>query len=110
VLVVDQDGRLLAILGGRPEDENWQKVQDEAQEYLQEARDRFKKKKGGTHRRGKFVTLRCGVSHGGGQTRPMNFRNQGREAEVLAGLNSKRCFRRFARFGSCGYPESLIPA
>jgi hypothetical protein len=108
VLIVDRDGRLIAILGGRPEDENWQKVQDEAQEHLQEACDRLKTKKGCTHRRGEFATLSCGVSHGGGQTQPMNIQNRGRKAEVLADLNSKHCFTRFASFGSCACPESLI--
>ena len=108
MLIVDKDGHLIAILGGRPEDEDWQKVQDEAQEYLQEAWGRLKTKKGGTHRRGKFVTLRCGVSHGGGQTQPMNFQTRGRKGEVLADLNSKRCFRRFAGFGSCGCLKPLL--
>ena len=108
MLIVDRDGCLIAILGGRPEDENWQKVQDEAQEHLQEACDRLKTKKGCTHRRGQFVTLSCGVSHGGGQTQPMNIQNRGRKAEVLADLNSKHCFTCFASFGSCACPESLI--
>jgi hypothetical protein len=34
VLIVDKDSRLIAILGGRPEHENWQKGQDEAQEKV----------------------------------------------------------------------------
>ena len=85
-------------------------MQDEAQEYLREAWDRLKTKKGGTHQRGKFITLRCGVSHGGGQTQPRNFHNKGRKAEVLADLNAQHCFRRFAGFGSCACSELPILA
>jgi hypothetical protein len=53
------------------------------------------------HRRGEFATLGSGFSYGGGQRRPMNFVNQGKKAEIVEGLNSKRCFERIARFGSC---------
>jgi hypothetical protein len=108
VRIVDRDGRLIAILGGRPKDERWERVQAEAQEHLQEALDRLEMEKGCSHRRGQFSTLSCGVSHGGGQTRPMNMQNRGRKKEVLADLNSKECFKRFASFGSCGCPELLI--
>jgi hypothetical protein len=73
ILLVDRSGRVIGILGGKPEDENWQGVQDEAQELLQGIRHRLSEpKKGNVHRRGNFPTLRCGVSYGGGQTCPMN--------------------------------------
>ena len=88
-----------------PEDENWGEVQREAQEHLKNARCRLSKsKKGCTHRRGKFPTLRCGVSYGGGQTCPMNAQNHGLKGEVLNDLNSQCCFQQFASFGSCACP------
>lgn len=105
ILLVDRSGYVIGILGGKPEDENWQGVQDEAQEQLQGVRHRLNKpKKGNVHRRGNFPTLRCGVSYGGGQTCPMNLQNPGRRGEALAHLNSQPSFKRFASFGSCTCP------
>jgi len=105
ILLVDRSGYVIGILGGKPEDENWQGVQDEAQEQLQGVCHRLSKpKKGNVHRRGNFPTLCCGVFYGGGQKCPMNLQNCGRRGNILAHLNSQPCFERFASFGSCACP------
>jgi hypothetical protein len=91
---------LIGVLARQPEDDDWDKVLKAAQEYLDQAHG-APKRKGNLHRRGAFETLRCGVSHGGGQTQPMNLINTGRKAVVLEKLTTSRCFRRIAGFGSC---------
>lgn len=45
-------------------------------------------------------SLQNGVSHGGGQTEPMNFKNDGPNKEVIDELNSMSCFTRIASFAS----------
>jgi len=71
---------------------------------------RKRSKKSCLHRRGNFSVLRCGVSHGGGQTQPMNFVNTKKNGRILEGLNSRPSFRRIASFGSCRpTPILLLP-
>lgn len=57
-----------------------------------------------TPRRGDFITLRCGVSYGGGQTRPGNLVNTKRDEALLKELNESEEFRRISGFASCTYP------
>ncbi|PPR04543.1 hypothetical protein CVT26_002510 [Gymnopilus dilepis] len=101
MLVVDRDGRIIAILAGRPEDPTWNEVQREAAQLLEEARCACRvPKKSQHHRRGAFTTLRCGFSHGGGQTSPQNLLNSKTNARVIDRLNNSTPMRRIAGFGS----------
>jgi hypothetical protein len=89
----------VAILAGQPND--WDTVNKEAMVYLKEARERLGNPSDKQKRRGDFATIGSGVSYGGGQTKPMNFDNKGKRAEVVKNLNEQRCFRRIAGFQSC---------
>jgi hypothetical protein len=99
--ILDRQGRLVGILAGRPDDEFWPKLSRDGAEELEEARGRCKvSAKGHRHRRGQYVALQCGVSHGGGQTKPGNLRNDSPNDEIVADLNSKEPFRRMSGFAT----------
>lgn len=99
--IINREGRLVAILAGHPEDNSWHQVSNEGAEALEEARRRCKiPAKAGRHRRGQFIALRCGVSHGGGQTQPGNLQNDYPNDEVLEELNQKLPFRRMSGFAT----------
>ena len=55
------------------------------------------------HRQGEFPTLQCGVSHGGGQTQPMNHANGPAKQCALDELNSHPSFIRIASFMNCKF-------
>lgn len=74
----------------------------DAADCLEEARKRCGEgKKKGPERRGRFKTMRCGISHGGGQTHPRNLSNTKKDQAILDWLNNKEAFDRFAGFASC---------
>ncbi len=100
--VVDAEDRVIGILAGCPDGKDaWEKVSLQAQGYLEASEARLRgTKRERDHRRGAFATLRSGVSHGGGQTHPMNYHNGPVESDIVDFLNSRRCFRRIAGFGS----------
>ncbi|PPR00627.1 hypothetical protein CVT26_012211 [Gymnopilus dilepis] len=101
LIVADRDGRVIAILAGRPDDPSWEAVQREAAELLEEARKTCTvPQKSQHHRRGAFTTLRCGFSHGGGQTSPQNLFNGKTNARVIKKLNDSKPIQRIAGFGS----------
>ena len=100
--IYDLAGRIVALFASRPDDHNWPRLQAQAAKELEEARHRTHQTDA-THRHGDFSTLRCGVSHGGGRTRPMNFCNSKQTANVLNELNNSEPFVRLAGFGSCVY-------
>jgi len=73
-----------------------------AADCLEEARKKCgQRKEKDTPRRGEFKTMRCGVSHGGGQTHPRNLSNSKKHQEVLDWLNNEAAFNRFAGFATC---------
>ena len=67
--LLDRCGRVFAVLAGSPKDaEQWSKVLEEAQEEMEKARAAYKfDPKKTIHRRGKYATITCGISYGGGQ-------------------------------------------
>ncbi|PPQ76004.1 hypothetical protein CVT26_004945 [Gymnopilus dilepis] len=114
IIIADRDGHIIAILAGRPDGKSWEDVQREATELLEEARRQCRvPKKNQCQRRGTFTTLRCGFSHGGGQTRPQNLSlslvehcpqnlpNTKQKFRITTRLNKSRAMRRLAGFGSC---------
>lgn len=105
MLIIDHEGRVIGILAGRPEADDWEAVQRDAQRHMEEARMRLTGSyRSSQHRRGAFATLSTGVSYGGGQTEPMNIANTVRNSRILWDLNTARCFRRIAGFAS-GEPQ-----
>jgi len=99
--IVDKEGRVVALLAGRPADENWDEVQEAAAALLEKIRVDCPEFDEGCHWRGDFPTLRCGVSHGGGRTQPMNFVNSPKKQRALEELNSHPSFVRIAGFMNC---------
>ena len=82
-------------------DDSWPDLSRQAVEMLERARRTCKiPAKAGCHRRGHFTALRCGVSHGGGQTLPRNLQNDFPNDEVLAQLNQKPPFIRLSGFAT----------
>ncbi|KAJ7848371.1 hypothetical protein B0H14DRAFT_2768112 [Mycena olivaceomarginata] len=69
-LIVDAEGRIVAVLLERPEDDDWDKIIEDMERILAGLRRR-----GIKARRGKFPTLYDGYSHGGGQRKPGNLRH-----------------------------------
>ncbi|KAF9522440.1 hypothetical protein CPB83DRAFT_739202, partial [Crepidotus variabilis] len=99
--LVDVDGLLFGVAGGQPNDANWNKQQLGGAKKLSEARETSSNANSDqTPRRGDFKTMRCGISHGGGQTRPMNLKNTGRNLKTIERLNGDLFFRTLAGFTS----------
>lgn len=102
--IVDKNGCVVAILAGHPADQDWTLLQAQAAEALESRRARCDiPRSKGRHRRGKFVTLNCGVSYGGSQQVPGNLHNEPANEAVLSELNSLPVFKRLAGFASCTY-------
>lgn len=99
--ILSTDRRLVALLAGHPESNDWSSVEEKAANALEQARRQctvpLKKRR---HRRGQFFALRCGVSHGGGQKAPGNLRNTVRNTKIVKKLNAMDCFQRFAGFST----------
>ncbi|KAG6864040.1 hypothetical protein C0991_000831, partial [Blastosporella zonata] len=106
--VVDRKGRMLALLGGAPNDDKWPALHAEAAELLESNRCRLHLPKGsGVHWRGKFTALFCGVTHRGGTVRPVNCAQHKDNSAVLATLNSSLPFVRLSGYASCKTAPSL---
>jgi len=99
--IVDKVGRLLGILAGQPGNGDWPMLQMQAAMTLERLRPLCHVPKGQhRHRRGPFVALRCGISHGGGQTAPKNLDNHPLNEKVLNEINGMPFFQRTAGFAS----------
>lgn len=67
--ILDQHGRVFAVLAGRPRDNGWDEVNAQLQEILETTREAYRPQpKQTNHRRGAFTAVSCGFSYGGGQT------------------------------------------
>ncbi|RDB28894.1 hypothetical protein Hypma_015383 [Hypsizygus marmoreus] len=102
VSIVDGEGRVIAVLAGRPEDESWDDSQREAAVLLQRGSRRCYISKAARKkaRRGRFSALATGVSYGGGQRMPMNLVNSTKNTKIVNELMGHRSFQRFAGFAS----------
>ncbi|KAJ7739351.1 hypothetical protein B0H16DRAFT_1664578 [Mycena metata] len=105
-LIVDAEGRIVAILLGTPDDPEWPSVIREAARAMDRAR-RIACKRGGwrvgrVHRRGRYLPLFDGVSLGGGQKRPGNLRNTKLFSYLVKELLKNKAIRRIAGFQSSG--------
>ncbi|KAJ7819131.1 hypothetical protein B0H14DRAFT_2837359 [Mycena olivaceomarginata] len=102
-LIVDAEGRIVAVLLGRPEDDDWDKIIEDMERILAGLRRRgikrgvFTRKKL-DHRRGKFPTLYDGYSHGGGQRKPGNLRHSRGYRKLLRHLLQSKSGVRLAGF------------
>ncbi|KAI0054866.1 hypothetical protein BV25DRAFT_1816415, partial [Artomyces pyxidatus] len=97
--IVDKSNRIIAVLAGAPEGEDWSKCIAGATAAFKEAQSTLVFPRG-LRRRGNFPTISVGVSFGGGQVEPQNLRQNKRNVETLNKLLENRFLRRLAGFGS----------
>ncbi|KAI0038810.1 hypothetical protein FA95DRAFT_1505020, partial [Auriscalpium vulgare] len=102
---VDTEGRILAILAGRPQgdDEDWEKTRRGAYAALQAARGAMQLKGGdGKDRRGKFPSIHTGISYGRGhkvRNEPLEL-NLGKNEEAVQNLKQNSYIRCIVGFGN----------
>ncbi|KAJ6457031.1 hypothetical protein C8R47DRAFT_996080, partial [Mycena vitilis] len=105
--IVDAQGRIIAILLGRPEDVDWDDVVRDAAKAMERARRAGHasgafRSKDTEHRRGRYPVLSAGVSFGGGQERPGNLVNSAKRRKLIDSLLQNKSIRRLAGFQSAG--------
>ncbi|KAJ7821626.1 hypothetical protein B0H14DRAFT_3875864 [Mycena olivaceomarginata] len=106
-LIVDSEGRIIAILLGQPDDPDWENVVKEAAKALRHARCSARRAgvwfPGSSHRRGTYYSITAGASFGGGQRRPGNLRNSRKTRKILLKLLCNPYVRRIVGFQSSGF-------
>ncbi|TFK60139.1 hypothetical protein BDN72DRAFT_779789, partial [Pluteus cervinus] len=103
--ILDAEGRITTILVGTPDDSSWSSVIGRCEEVMTGVRDHSLKadvfsKDHQQHRRGHFVAIPLGVSHGGGREEPGNFYHPPKRAEILKPLLDDPAVGRLAGFQS----------
>ncbi|KAK6978070.1 hypothetical protein R3P38DRAFT_2580491 [Favolaschia claudopus] len=107
-LILDCEGRIIAILLGRPEEEEeWEQVIRQIIELFNRVRKSGEKSrafrpKDLSHRRGRFAVLASGVSFGGGQQRPGNLCHSKKRGRLVRALLNDTALQRVAGFQSSG--------
>ncbi|KAK7029973.1 hypothetical protein R3P38DRAFT_3188898 [Favolaschia claudopus] len=107
-LILDCDGRIIAILLGRPEEEDeWDEVIARLVELFNRVRrsgekSRAFRPKDLSHRRGRFAILASGVSFGGGQQRPGNLSQSKKRGRLVQTMLNDDALQRVAGFQSSG--------
>ncbi|KAJ6452189.1 hypothetical protein C8R47DRAFT_998163 [Mycena vitilis] len=106
-LIVDAEGRVIAILLGTPEDPEWPGVIKDAVKAMARARARAQRygvwRHGTVQRRGRFFSITTGASFGGGQRKPGNLRNTRFIRRLVRRLLRRKSIRRIAGFQSSGF-------
>ncbi|KAJ7088016.1 hypothetical protein B0H15DRAFT_780882 [Mycena belliarum] len=99
--LVDKEGRIIAVLGGRPNDPSYLGLTQEAARHLETARTDIKfKPEQIDGRRGSFFSLSYGISYGGGQQVPGNLRHSAATCLIMEALFKLECFYRIAGFAN----------
>ncbi|KAF9479006.1 hypothetical protein BDN70DRAFT_807744 [Pholiota conissans] len=100
---MDRLGLVFGVLAGMPAGKGWQKVHDGALRAMYVARMLLRDiaARYQDHRRGAYLALSSGISHGGGQLQPSNLRWSGVIAKVLSFLLQNPAFRRISGFANC---------
>ncbi|KAK0484267.1 hypothetical protein EDD18DRAFT_1083804 [Armillaria luteobubalina] len=100
--VANDEGRVITVLAGQPEDPDWESVHTLASALLDQSQGKctFSRKQQ-KRRRGCYSALSVGISFGGGQRCfPQNLHHEGTTAQVLATLINHIAFIRLAGFAS----------
>ncbi|KAJ7698819.1 hypothetical protein B0H14DRAFT_3174164 [Mycena olivaceomarginata] len=89
-VIVDAEGRIIAVLLGRPEGDDWDEVIKKMEHLMKALRRRGRKlgifsAKKESHRRGKFNILNDALTMGPGQRRPGNLLRSSREKNPSSG-------------------------
>ncbi|KAF8414353.1 hypothetical protein L210DRAFT_3659486 [Boletus edulis BED1] len=98
-VLLDKEGRIIGILGGRPSGDDWDGVAKEVSELLRTAESRGAKPCK-QERRGKFVPLTFGVSYGGGQPAPGHLCHNQHNLRVIEEIKGTKAIKRVAGFMS----------
>ncbi|PPR05447.1 hypothetical protein CVT24_007946 [Panaeolus cyanescens] len=100
--ITDQTGTICGVLAGHPPTSDWTAISEKAAELMAEAQRKclHSTRTAQESERGPFPSLRCGVSHGGGQTHPQKMANSSRNEALLRALNKAEPFRRITGFAS----------
>ncbi|KAJ7029622.1 hypothetical protein C8F04DRAFT_1264702 [Mycena alexandri] len=105
-LILDAEGRIIAILLGTPEDDEWPAVIEDAVAAMKRARRETIQsgewRVGTIHRRGTHLPLRGGASFGGGQKKPGNLCHTPFMRRLIRRLLRNKSIRRIAGFQSMG--------
>ncbi|KAJ6622396.1 hypothetical protein B0H10DRAFT_903678 [Mycena sp. CBHHK59/15] len=106
-LIVDAEGRIIAVLLGRPEGEDWDDVIKEMERIMAGVRRRGRKRgifqsKSRSHRRGIFDLMSEAFSMGSGQRRPGNLVHTKEYRRLLRHFLENRAIQRIAGFQSSG--------
>ncbi|KAJ7894255.1 hypothetical protein B0H14DRAFT_2334548, partial [Mycena olivaceomarginata] len=110
--ILDADGRIVAILLGRPDGSDWDDAKKEARRVMDQVRARGEKRgvfvaKNKSHRRGNFYTLQAGFTKGPGQKKPGNLAHSKGYRRLLDPIIKNRAIRRMAGFQSSGLARYL---
>ncbi|EDR06992.1 uncharacterized protein LACBIDRAFT_299476 [Laccaria bicolor S238N-H82] len=98
--IVDEGGQYIGLCAGS-DASDWPDMHQSAAAALEEARGGVSwGKEDRRHRRGTFFARNVGISHGGGQTRPMVLRHNAPDDAVLSGLLKHPLFVRMAGHAS----------
>lgn len=104
--ILDKSRRIIGILAGHPQTEDWPSVHAQAAEAMEAQQSKIHlPKKSRRHRRGAFPAIAGGISFGGGQRRPSHLHNEPANASALEWLSSLQPFKRIAGFASCRCPH-----
>ncbi|KAJ7683303.1 hypothetical protein B0H17DRAFT_1205173 [Mycena rosella] len=109
LVIVDQDGRIVCVFVGKPDDPEWDtKVIPGAFRAMERASRKGLKSGALTeldrlHRRGNFLALTAGVSFGGGQKIPGNLVNSKPRRRILCALFRNKYICRIAGFQSSAF-------
>ncbi|KAI9061264.1 hypothetical protein FKP32DRAFT_1533454, partial [Trametes sanguinea] len=99
--ILDKDGRVFAVLAGRPRNSDWDEVNKDLQDVFETTREAYGlTAKQISHRRGEFPAVTCGISYGGGQQRVANLAHNAHNKAVLDSVLQQPAVRRVANFGS----------
>ncbi|KAI0055550.1 hypothetical protein BV25DRAFT_1873084 [Artomyces pyxidatus] len=102
--ILDAQHNVLAHLAGRPnDDQTWNDACHGAADKLQDVRRRMNPTaEECVHRRGRFATLRAGISYGGGQTHPQNM-DPGKYADLIQEILQDPNVRRISGFANSSF-------
>ncbi|KAI9056573.1 hypothetical protein FKP32DRAFT_1586074, partial [Trametes sanguinea] len=99
--ILDKNGRVFAVLAGRPQDCHWDTINSNLQDLFERARDAYSlDEKQTDHRRGTYAAIGAGISFGGGQQRVSNLAQSKHNRGVTDILLRHPGVRRVANFGS----------